>query len=100
MSRFDGGCRLERLQGFDRTFSAQECDVGRSIAPGKLRRHGFSIGKSQLNLLIIAERLVRGDDEAGAPDDAARGMAATRIDRHNALCSLLNERGRRFGYVG
>ena len=58
---------------------AQHRDVGRGIASGERRLDAASVGERQREIGVALDGLLGGDDEAGLPDDAARGKPAAAV---------------------
>jgi hypothetical protein len=72
--RCDRRCERRRFAG-----KAQHGDVGRGIAPDQCRFDATSVRQGEREVGVALHCLLGGDDEAGLPDDAARGDRAAAV---------------------
>ena len=83
-----------------RSREPQQRHVGRGIAAGELGGGGGAIGEQHAELVLAGQRLVGGDDEAGAPDQAADAPAVGAVDGDEAGRGRGDESGELVGEGG
>jgi len=99
MAGLDGDCRLPRLDRIGVLYAKQR-NVGRGIAASQGGAGNRAARQCHLGCVFVAEPFLGGDDESGAPQNAAQGAAVTGIDRHHASRRLLDNGARGVGNLG
>jgi hypothetical protein len=62
----------------------QNGEVSGSVAACKSGSDNAAVGQSDLNVFVAAQCVLRGDDDAGAPNDPARRAASLRVNGDDA----------------
>jgi hypothetical protein len=76
---------------------AQHGDIGAGVAPGERRLMDFAVGGHHLDAIVAFQRLLGGDDHAGAPVDAADRPAPAGSDGDHAATRAFGEIGEAIG---
>src|SRR2546421_732637 len=72
------------------TLDLQQRHIGRGVAPDKARLAALVVD-DHLDIFLLLDDVVGGQDEAAVPNDAGARPAAARVDPNHALARLLDE---------
>jgi hypothetical protein len=94
--RAKGRHNCGQLDRGNRRIGAQQCDIRRMVAAGDRGGRGAAVGEADLDVALVGQRLVGGDDQAGFPDEAG-GAGTMRMDGDDGRRGAghhIRERGR------
>ena len=83
----------ERRDRHLRFVDLEDGEVGGRIAAGERRGDRRAVGERDRDVFLALDGVMRGDDDAGSPVDAARGDASPGVDRDDGLSRALDGAG-------